>query len=486
MRYLLLYIFFSCLGFSTLAQPQAYYQSARYLDPQGTPYLDLIFNFSTSSLQPIYTNADTTQFCQVNLTAIIKNEQDSIIGVSKTLVASPPLSAPDQSFLHLQRIQVSPGILSVSIILNDPNKETNNSTSFTEKIFVDKKNNFAAQLSDLVFLGDILDAQSQSPFNRNGKQLIPYVNTFFPTELEKIMFYSELYHSKQQFPNGAFAYVYQILNPDTKEPIKDFIRIKRSETADVVPILGKMDISNLPSGKYVLSLEIRNIKNETIIQQEKAFYRENLNYDFSQTEIEDMALANSFIGKVESDSLLNDYIMCLWPIAEKHDKQRVEKPHEVFASIKEKQMFFLKFWMERSATQPSLAWYAYKKDVDLVDELFGTKIRRGYNTDRGRVYLQYGPPNSRLERPSEPVSYPYEIWGYDNLGSQSNIRFIFYNTNFGHNDYRLLHSDMRGEFRNPNWQAELQRRTTNAATPDPRAPRSNFGTNAKDFFDNPR
>ena len=411
MRIFLSLLTFLTISLSVSSQPLAYYQSARYLDPLGQAYLDLIFNIDANSLANKNAKTDTISSHDIYIEIKITDEKDSIINFSKTNVSSPnfAIDAAEKYFLDLKRLQVTPGILTVSILLEDLNKIENNHTNFSEKIFVEENKNFSAQLSDMIFLGDILPGNAQSPFNRNDKILIPYLNNYFPDHLNKILFYTEIYNSKQQFPGGKFAYSYQIEHPETGAIIKDKQRLKRGSSADIVPVVGSINIDDLPSGKYIFRFQLRNTQNEVLLSQTKEIYRENRSLQLSPTEIEDLVLANSFIGKVTSDSLLNDYIACLLPIAEQHEKNMISQPEKAFKTVEEKQRYFLNFWMQRNATQPSLAWYHYKKDVDLVQRLFGTSIKRGYESDRGRVYLQYGPPSTRVERPSEPVSYPYEL-----------------------------------------------------------------------------
>ncbi|MEO0270237.1 MAG: GWxTD domain-containing protein [candidate division WOR-3 bacterium] len=62
---------------------------------------------------------------------------------------------------------------------------------------------------------------------------------------------------------------------------------------------------------------------------------------------------------------------------------------------------------------------------------------KGYKTDRGRIYIRFGPPDFIEDHPLEFSSYPYQIWYYNSL----RLRFIFVDkTGFG--DYELI-NDMR-------------------------------------------
>lgn len=124
-----------------------------------------------------------------------------------------------------------------------------------------------------------------------------------------------------------------------------------------------------------------------------------------------------------------------------------------------------KFWiaMAKKTTptqKPYDLWLSYKAQVQLVQKKFGILRMPGYETDRGRVYLQYGSPSSMIQEESSPSEYPYEIWVYDKIQNYSNKRFIFYNPDLANNSYILLHSDMYGEVQNYRWQHDLTRRNS--------------------------
>lgn len=62
---------------------------------------------------------------------------------------------------------------------------------------------------------------------------------------------------------------------------------------------------------------------------------------------------------------------------------------------------------------------------------------KGYKTDRGRIYIRFGPPDFIEDHPFEFGSYPYQIWYYNSL----RLKFIFVDkTGFG--DYKLV-NDLR-------------------------------------------
>ena len=72
--------------------------------------------------------------------------------------------------------------------------------------------------------------------------------------------------------------------------------------------------------------------------------------------------------------------------------------------------------------------------------------------------MKYGEPNGRNSVENDPQAYPYEIWQYNRLGTQSQVRFVFYNPSLTATDYVLLHSDARNEPKMDNWRNEIYSR----------------------------
>jgi GWxTD domain-containing protein len=118
------------------------------------------------------------------------------------------------------------------------------------------------------------------------------------------------------------------------------------------------------------------------------------------------------------------------------------------------QQFFLDFWLQRNEADPEGAWLKYYNTVLGVNEEFGSTNMKGYETDRGRVYLQYGPPNQRVNE-SSTTKRPYEIWQYYQYGKQTDLKFVFITPDRSINDYQLAHSTAIGEVKNVNWQYEI-------------------------------
>lgn len=64
---------------------------------------------------------------------------------------------------------------------------------------------------------------------------------------------------------------------------------------------------------------------------------------------------------------------------------------------------------------------------------FGDK---GWRSDRGKIYVKYGPPDEIQSRPYELSSRPYEVWLYYKI----NLKFIFYDRH-GFGEYLLINPE---------------------------------------------
>ena len=91
-------------------------------------------------------------------------------------------------------------------------------------------------------------------------------------------------------------------------------------------------------------------------------------------------------------------------------------------SVDDKLEFIANFWTDRDPT-PDTA------DNELLDEFVGrvkfanlnfSKLSKGYRSDRGRVYIVYGPPES-VETFRNSYDGVYQVWSY---ASGSNFTFI--------------------------------------------------------------
>ncbi len=81
------------------------------------------------------------------------------------------------------------------------------------------------------------------------------------------------------------------------------------------------------------------------------------------------------------------------------------------------------------------------------DHFFGGHGKRGSDTDKGRVYIKYGPPDDIQYGTSASGQKPYEIWTLEKKGRNE---FVFRDQR-GLGVFELVHSTYPGEVHNPHW-----------------------------------
>ena len=86
--------------------------------------------------------------------------------------------------------------------------------------------------------------------------------------------------------------------------------------------------------------------------------------------------------------------------------------------------------------------------IAFAQKEFGEIGKDGMDTDRGRVYIKYGPPQEISEMTGDLTCKDNEIWHYHMEVERIFVFLDEYNTGV----YRLIHSNYPGEVDRPNWE----------------------------------
>ena len=147
--------------------------------------------------------------------------------------------------------------------------------------------------------------------------------------------------------------------------------------------------------------------------------------------------------------------------------------------------------MSYAPHDPMGEWKKYVRQVWYVNAEYTTPVMPGYRTDRGRVWLQYGKPNTIVVRHNETEVFPYEIWHYYKIGRFNDKRFLFYSRAVSNYDFDLLHSDMLGETKNEDWRSVMRTKNNDLRPTDTQLNSTNQRDTysfdeLEDLFFNPR
>lgn len=432
---------------------KANFSFSTFSSPTNEPYIETYLNFNGNSLQ--YINLNGVWQATIEITFVFKQE-DKIIDFKKYNLKSPTYtdSASIRSnFFNEQRISLPMGKYNFEITLKDINTPENAFSTNQELNIEYKKNEI--QLSDITLIESFKKTETKNILSKGGYDLIPYTSDFYPEEFENLLFYAEVYNTDKVLEKEElFLINYYFESFETKQIVGSYKSFKRETPKPVNVVMNSFDIKKLPSGNYNLVVELKNKENQTITLKKIFFQRSNSSA--SPLLVSDDYI-NSFVTTMTQSELeLN--IKSLTPISSKIELNFAQNQ----LSAKDPELmkqYFYNFWLTRNSTKPEEEWATYKELIKITDQLFASSIKKGFETDRGRIYLKYGKPNTLSEVKNETSSYPYEIWHYYGIEGSSNVKFIFYNTDDVSNDYPLLHSTLPGEVYNASWKVELHRRT---------------------------
>jgi len=438
----------------------AYFSYAPFYSERNGTYIETYIAVVGNSVVFKKNKNDMYQ-ASIQITMLFKNGDD-IKEFRKYNLFSPEVEDTLKNFpnfIDLQRISIPKGNYNFELTISDNYSDSTQNFTLSDIITVDYIEN------DLCFSGiELVDkfskTKKQNMLSKSGFDIVPYVSNFYPNNVEKIAFYTEIYNVNKVLEDSSdFLINYYIETYHSRKALHDFNHFERQRVSSINILFKKMPIKKLPSGNYNLVAEVRD-RNNNLLKTKKIFFqRSNPGVELNPLDVESIDINGTFADNFTDIDILADYISSLWSIADPTE-QKFIKNQVKSANLKLMQQFFYNFWSKRNSTSPEQEWMIYKKQVDLVNKSYSTQIRRGYETDRGRVYLQYGTPNSIYESKHEPNAYPYEIWHYYKIDDQTNKKFVFYNPNIVGDDFVLLHSDAKGEIVNKNWKNILNKRNT--------------------------
>lgn len=423
-----------------------------YYSP-GQPYVEVGFFFWGRSLTRL-PQPDSAFVSAVEVVITFSNG-DRIVQFDKFTLNSPQSRAA-LNFRDLKRYALPNGAYVMEILMTDANQPENKliHKSALEVAFATDR----VQQSDICLLASVEKAAAEGPFTKNGLELdlLPY--NFYGRSATTLALYHEIYQADKLIGEPfAVSFVIERLNGAQTEVVRTMH--KRQEATAVVPVVQLMDITDLPSGNYRLTIEVKDRNRQLLSSKKTDFQRSNPQFDLQvlYRQVNDEQVGGSFVSTMDAAELKYS-LLAIQPLLPQRDVEVVNLMLR-YDSLRAQKIYLLSFWSKENTVNPKDAYDKYMEVARAVDQQFDSGFRYGFETDRGYVYLKYGRPNDIVRQENEPSAPPYEIWSYDEVKqtNQNNVRFVFYNPSLAADDYILLHSDVIGERNNPQWQLQLYR-----------------------------
>ena len=229
-------------------------------------------------------------------------------------------------------------------------------------------------------------------FHREGQLIVPYADAIYGEELPVIYCFSELYNPERD----TIAIALQVLGQN-RELLFAGDTLTVSSGSGLNSLNGEVDVSRLPSGSYYLqavSLTDRPVRWLSSNSAMRKFFV----YNPSITELPAEYLESSSRSTwSDADSLeLTVVFNKIRPLLTPPERGRFRK-----LNVDGRRAFIADFWRQRDPTPGTVineSHQRYQSRLDYVTLEFRTSLQKGWETDRGQVYLKYGAPDNREQR----------------------------------------------------------------------------------------
>lgn len=434
------------------------------------------------------TNKDNKYLKQAELTTIIcsKHNVDSAIYVDKRIICSPlysdTLQGSNTSLLDMQRIGLSNDTFVVYFSLKDLNN-TQEQINYKDGFVIDYKNE-EINLSDIMLVDTLFKTKKENIYSKAGYDMYPYLFDIVGKKNNILTFYVESYNSDKTFGNQDYFLITGLEKIGENKKIDTMIVTKKFKSQPITPYIGKMDITNLSEGDYYLTIEIRGKNNILYAYKKYPFYKQS---DIKPLIVNEDIVIEDFVLNMDSLTL-KETIKSLRPIADEKQLKYILKESK-HTPMQEDRYFIYEFFKKINTINPSLAYKEFKAKLDYVNNKYSTPIKKGWQTDMGRVVMIYGLPNDIIDEkfaassglegrslvdkqtnfyapnidPDGVNYYPYQIWVYNStVFGESNRKFVFYAKQNNLAEYFLLHSNAKGELQDMYWERTLSKNTLDA------------------------
>ena len=395
---------------------------------------------------------------------------------------SPLTQTPDRETYDLvdqRRTALPSGTYRILLTVNDVN---GSETFFDERVMQLYFPSALLAFSSPLLVKSYSHSEAGNAFTRGGYDLLPYPVAYFPQSMQALTVYYEVYNAAAGTNDSTLVLQYGLRTPDGVDvPGFQFTTRQRADSVNV--FFASVPIASLEAGRYEFYLQALDRTAQPSGGTRFLFTRARALADGFK-DYETVDVAETFAASLAPDSLMM-WLGGLYHLTTDEGK-RIVAQFERGRDSRLARKFIYRFAVLRRSDAPEEAWRDYRLMFEDVEYNFATPVRHGYETDRGRVYMQYGAPNHRNVSNSEPGAYPYEVWQYYRIpNGQTNAYFVFYLPGLATNDFKLIHSTARGELQDSRWRLKIypqRERSRRAADPDYNGVRDHFGKRIDDYY----
>lgn len=428
------------------------YDFAVFKGDAGNSILEIYYSVNQQSLR--YTKTGNNYEAAAKIDIMITDVRDGKLiysNVYKTpsVVSDTSRDSNKQKLVGQINYIIPPGGYKIEISGTDFN-DTLKKDVFEKEIITGDDSDKRISISDIELSTMIKKSDNtKSIFYKNTLEIIPNPSNLFGMNLNEMYYYFEIYNLIPENISGEFDINYRIKNLNNEIVINHHKRGKSySESkADY----GKIKIDSLKRGSYFFEVSVTDsAKGINVVKEKKFFIFNNATGNVSTNQ--ENSFLKSEYGMMTEKELDEEFEKMTYIV---NDQQR--KRYESLSDAADKRKFLYAFWkaMDQNTTTPVLkAKQDYFKKVDNANKMFNEAYTEGWKTDRGRIFIVYGPPDEREVHPFQSATKSYERWTYNTIQGGGECDFIELQPMTG--VFWLVNSTFRTELKNPNWMSQLE------------------------------
>jgi GWxTD domain-containing protein len=327
-------------------------------------------------------------------------------------------------------------------------KRTGVSTfELTVKSFV--SNNL--DISDLEMAYQIIPMETDtilSALIKADRRVIPNPSRYISNDDSLLYFYCEVYNLVQREGGSDEFEIKATLLDSYGYELREYPVVRNKKPGTTAVVTEALPVKGLPGGSYELNVRVEDIATGRKVASTKNFM---LIYAFDQ-------LTPTMSSP---DSLSTDDAKLMEQVI-RYITSKEEKDTYSQLNLEGKKAWLKAFW-DRKNPNPGSKVNSYKNEIFrrflYANYYYSTSVAKrsdGWSSDRGRVYIQYGPPDQVDQHPSTMGQKPYERWLYYRLPGQSGGNYFVFVDDTGYGNYQLRHSTVKGEISNPEFEKILE------------------------------
>jgi GWxTD domain-containing protein len=359
-------------------------------------------------------------------------------------------NTPDNNQLGIVAYVLPRGDYKLEVTIMDVNSP-DNYEKLTQSIIIEPYGKVKQKISDieLAFNIEEVNDQKNTLFYKNSYEVTPNPSTLFSEKSPVMFYYSEIYNLDPNLDSSYYLNK-KIFNSRGQEIFNQSKNLKTSSKSIVD--VGLLTLKTYPTDTYTLNLEVTNSLSREVSTASKKFflYNPGVKDTLNLRKQSGTYIQSEYAVMSEEDcNLLFEESKYISTDTEIDEYESLKTPDT-------KREYLYNYWLKRDS-EPATVINEYKNDymkrVDFTNKNFGNFNSPGYKSEKGRIYLTYGPPDDIERYPNEKNLKPYEIWTYQSI--EGGVYFVFADV-LGFSKYQLLHSTKNGEIKDMEWQRRIK------------------------------